>query len=242
MDSAGNISGCYVSDFYPCTSKHTTMSKIAILGTGTVGKTIGSKLIELGHTVAMGSRTKQNEQAIAFATKHPGNASAGTFADAAAYGEMIFNCTKGIGSIDALKMAGEGNLKNKIIVDIANPLDFTKGMPPSLIVSNTNSLGEEIQKEFPDAKVVKALNTMYCGLMVHPALINNGDHTTFISGNDANAKLQVKEILKSFGWAETNIIDLGDITTARGTEMYLALWVRILGSINTGTFNIKVVS
>jgi len=218
------------------------MSKIAVLGTGNVGETIGSKLIELGHNVAMGSRTLNNQKAMAFVTKHKGKASAGTFADAAAYGKIIFNCTKGLGSIDALKMAGENNLKNKIIIDIANPLDFSRGMPPSLTISNTNSLGEEIQKTFPESKVVKALNTMWCGLMVNPGQLNKGDHTTFICGNDATAKAEVKEILVSFGWSENNIIDLGDITSARATEMYLAMWVRVMGAINTGTFNIKIVS
>lgn len=218
------------------------MSKIAVLGTGIVGDTIGSKLIELGHSVAMGSRTLNNEKALTFVAKHKGKAISGTFADAAAYGQIIFNCTKGIGSIDALTLAGENNLKNKIIVDIANPLDFSKGMPPTLTISNTNSLGEEIQKAFPSSKVVKTLNTMWCGLMVHPGLLNNGDHNAFVSGNDESAKEEVKEILKSFGWLDKNIIDLGDITTARASEMYLAMWVRILGVINTGTFNIKIVS
>jgi len=218
------------------------MSKIAVLGTGIVGDTIGSKLIESGHTVAMGSRTLNNDKALAFVAKHNGKAIAGTFADAAAYGQIIFNCTKGIGSIEALTMAGENNLKDKIIVDISNPLDFSKGMPPTLIFSNTNSLGEEIQKTFPGSKVVKTLNTMWCGLMVHPGLLNEGDHNVFVSGNDASAKEEVKEILKSFGWMDKNIIDLGDITSARATEMYLAMWVRILGVINTGTFNIKIVS
>ena len=218
------------------------MKKVAVLGTGNVGDTIGSKLIELGYSVAMGSRTLNNENATAFLAKHHGKASAGTFADAAAFGDIIFNCTKGTGSIEALKMAGEANLRDKIIVDISNPLDFSKGMPPSLTVSNTNSLAEEIQKAFPATKVVKALNTMWCGLMVNPLLINNGDHSTFISGNDAGAKEKIKEILKYFGWKEANILDLGDITTARGTEMYLALWVRIMGSTNSGAFNIKIVS
>lgn len=216
------------------------MSKIGILGTGNVGDTIGTKLIELGHSVVMGSRTANNEKALAFTTKHNGKASAGTFADAASYGEIIFNCTKGEVSLDALKMAGENNLKEKVIIDVANPLDFSKGMPPSLTISNTNSLAEEIQKAFPSSKVVKALNTMWCGLMVNPSLINNGDHTTFISGNDVHAKELVKDILKSFGWTDKNIIDLGDITSARATEMYLALWVRVLGAINTATFNIKI--
>ena len=227
-----------------CVSFKTTinMSKIAVLGTGNVGETIGTKLIGLGHTIAMGSRTLNNEKALAFTKKHNGKASAGTFADAAAYGKIIFNCTKGLASIEALKMAGENNLKNKIIIDIANPLDFSKGMPPSLTISNTNSLGEEIQKTFPESNVVKALNTMWCGLMVNPGQLNKGDHTTFICGNDATAKAEVKEILVSFGWSENNIIDLGDITSARATEMYLALWVRVMGAINTGTFNIKIVS
>jgi predicted dinucleotide-binding enzyme len=116
-------------------------------------------------------------------------------------------------------------------------------MPPSLLpeLSNTNSLGEEIQKSFPDVKVVKTLNTMWCGLMVNPAMINGGDHNVFISGNDADAKGKVKEILKSFGWLEKNIIDLGDISSARGTEMYLPLWLRILGATNNSAFNIKIV-
>jgi predicted dinucleotide-binding enzyme len=216
--------------------------KVAVFGTGNVGDTIGSKLIELGHTVMMGSRTADNEKAKAFVAKHNDKASAGTFSDAAAFGEIIFNCTAGVGSINALKMGGDKNIHGKIIVDIANPLDFSKGMPPSLTVCNTNSLGEEIQKAFPQTKVVKALNTMWCGIMVNPKMINGGDHSTFICGNDAEAKEKVKEILKSFGWLEKNILDLGDITKARGTEMYLPLWLSIYGATNNGAFNIKILS
>jgi 8-hydroxy-5-deazaflavin:NADPH oxidoreductase len=216
--------------------------KVAVLGTGMVGSTIGSKLIELGHEVMIGSRTANNEKAVAFVTQSNGKATAGTFADAAAFGEIIFNCTSGGASIDALTLAGEANLINKVIVDIANPLDFSKGQPATLSISNTTSLGEEIQNKFPTAKVVKALNTMWCGLMVNPAMIGNADHTTFISGNDADAKTIVKDILKSFGWFEKNILDLGDITTARGTEMYLPLWLRIWGATQNGAFNIKIVN
>lgn len=215
--------------------------KIAVLGTGMVGDTISSKLIELGHAVMMGSRTSNNEKAIAFVAKHGEKASAGTFTDAASFGEIIFNCTAGIGSVEALKMAGEHNLNKKIIVDIANPLDFSNGAPPSLAYVNTNSLGEEIQKTFPGARVVKALNTMWCGVMVNPAMINGGDHHTFICGNDVDAKEKVKEMLQSFGWSENNIIDLGDITKARGTEMYLPLWISIYGVTKSGAFNIKIV-
>ena len=216
--------------------------KIAVLGTGNVGDTIGSKLIELNHQVMMGSRIEDNEKAKAFVAKHNGKASAGTFKDAAAFGEIIFNCTAGVASLEALKLAEEKNLNGKILIDIANPLDFSKGMPPSLSIVNTNSLAEEIQKTFPQVKVVKALNTTWCGLMVNPAMINGADHSTFISGNDADAKSKVKEILKSFGWLEKNILDLGDITKARGTEMYLPLWLSIYGATNNGAFNIKIVS
>lgn len=218
------------------------MKKIAVLGTGNVGDTIGSKLIELGHSVIMGSRTKDNEKAKSFVAKHSGKASAGTFEDAASYGEIIFNCTSGNGSIAALKAAGEKNMNGKIIVDIANPLDTSKGMPPSLAISNTNSLGEEIQKAFPNAKVVKTLNTMWCGLMVNPSLAGGGDHNVFVSGNDLDAKSEVRKILHSFGWADKNILDLGDISTSRGTEMYLPLWLRIWGATNNAAFNIKIVS
>ncbi len=217
------------------------MLKIAVLGTGTVGDTVGSKLIELGHSVMMGSRTANNEKALAFVSKHKERASAGTFKDAANYGEMIFNCTSGAGSLAALEMAGAENLNRKVIVDIANSLDFSNGMPPSLLYCNTSSLGEEIQKAYPMAMVVKTLNTMWCGVMVNPEMINDGDHNVFMSGNDGDAKNHVKEILKSFGWKESNIIDLGDIKTARGTEMYLPLWLSIYGSEKMGAFNIKVI-
>lgn len=215
--------------------------KIAVLGTGMVGETIGSKLVELGHEVMMGSRSANNEKATSFAEKHPGKASAGTFAQAAAFGEIIFNCTKGVETINVLTAAGEDNLNGKVLVDISNPLDFSKGMPPTLTVCNTTSMAEEVQSAFPKVKVVKSLNTMWCGLMVDPGLVSGGDHNVFMSGNDQEAKNSVAGILKSFGWQENNIIDLGDIKTARGTEMILPLWLSLFMSTNNGAFNIKVV-
>jgi predicted dinucleotide-binding enzyme len=218
------------------------MSKITVLGTGNVGDTIGSKLIELGHEVIMGSRTADNPKAKAFVAKHNGKANAANYNDAASFGEIIFNCTAGVGSIEALKAAGENNLNGKILIDLANPLDFSNGMPPSLSIVNTTSLGEEIQKNFPNVKVVKTFNTMWCGLMVNPKLVNGGDHNIFIAGNDKGAKEKAKDILKSFGWIEKNILDLGDITKARGLEMYLPLWLSIYGATNNGAFNIKIVS
>lgn len=216
--------------------------KIAVLGTGVVGETIGSKLIELGHAVKMGSRSADNEKGQAFAKKHGGSATAGTFAEAAAFGEIVFNCTSGMASLAALKSAGEDNLKGKIIVDLANPLDFTNGMPPSLSIVNTSSLGEEIQNAFPGSKVVKTLNTIWCGLMVNPGMINGGNHHIFMSGNDPEAKQKVREILNSFGWNNKNILDLGDISSARGPEMYLPLWLRIYGATGSGAINIQIVS
>lgn len=215
--------------------------KIAVLGTGMVGDAIGSKLIGLGHQVMMGSRTADNEKAKAFLAKHAKNAQIGTFADAAAFGEIVFNCTSGGASLEVLKLAGENNLNGKILIDLANPLDLSKGMPPSLSIVNTSSLGEEIQKAFPKAKVVKTLNTLWCGLMVNPSLINKGDHNIFVCGNDASAKEKVIDILVSFGWSFINILDLGDISKARGTEMYLPLWLSIYGATNSGAFNLKIV-
>lgn len=216
--------------------------KITILGTGTVGQTIGSRLIELGHTVMMGSRTTDNEKGKAFVAKH-GNAKAstGTFKDAAKFGSLIFNCTLGMETLNILNSIGAANLNEKVLIDLTNPLDFSKGMPPSLSVCNTSSLGEEIQKAYPQVKVVKTLNTMWCGLMVNPNLLNGGDHTVFMCGNDEGSKMATKTVLNSFGWKDDNILDLGDITASRGTEMILPLWLRIYGTKKTGTFNFKVV-
>jgi 8-hydroxy-5-deazaflavin:NADPH oxidoreductase len=213
--------------------------KIAVLGTGVVGATIGSKLVSLGHEVKMGSRSAANEKAAAWASQAGGKASHGTFADAAAFGEMVWSCTSGSGALEALSAAGAANLRGKIVVDISNPLDFSKGFPPTLTIANTDSLGESIQRAFPDAKVVKTLNTVNCGVMVDPARVP-GDHDLFVSGNDAEAKRQVAEILRSwFGWK--SVIDLGDISTARATEAYLLLWVRLYGALKTADFNLKIV-
>ena len=146
----------------------------------------------------------------------------------------------GTASIDALGAVGADRLGGKVVVDVSNPLDFSNGMPPSLWVCNTDSLGEQIQRAFPDALVVKTLNTMNCEVMVDPSRVP-GDHDVFVSGNDGGAKDQVKQLLGSFGWSDDRIIDLGDITTSRGPEMYLPLWLELYGALGTGTLNIKVV-
>jgi predicted dinucleotide-binding enzyme len=214
--------------------------KIGVFGTGDVGKAIASRLVELGNEVRMGARQAGNEKAVAWAKQAGVKASEGSFADAAAFGDVVFNCTKGEATPAVLEAAGAQNLKGKVLVDISNPLDFSAGFPPSLSVSNTDSLGEQVQRALPETKVVKALNTMWNGLMVNPRMLPD-THQTFLSGNDADAKNVVKGILESFGWRADEILDLGDITTARGTESYLLLWVRIYAATKNGAFNIKLV-
>jgi len=213
--------------------------KFGVLGSGMVGSAIAGKLVSRGHEVRMGSRTASNEKAAAWVSAAGKGASQGTFADAAAFGEIVFNCTSGAGSVDAVRAAEAQNLRGKVLVDVANPLDFSKGMPPTLFVSNDDSLAERIQAALPEAKVVKALNTINANVMVNPGRVP-GETDVFVCGNDAGAKAQVIRILKEeFGWK--TVIDLGDLTAARGTESYLHLWLRIMGALKTADFNVKVV-
>jgi predicted dinucleotide-binding enzyme len=212
--------------------------KIGILGTGIVGKTLGTKLAKLGHDVRMGSRAAGGEKAKAWVKETGSKSSEGTFADAAAHGEIVFNCTSGMASLEALKAAGAKNLQGKVLIDVSNPLDFSKGMPPTLSVCNTDSLGEQIQRAYPTAKVVKSLNTVTAAAMVEPSLIP-GVHTMFVSGNDAKAKAEVINLLKTgFGWKE--VMDLGDITGARSQEMILPLWLRLFTNLKTPNVSIHV--
>jgi predicted dinucleotide-binding enzyme len=215
--------------------------KIGILGTGMVGETIGAALVRAGHHVMMGSRETGNPKAIAWALRAGRTASQGSFRNTASFAELVFNCTAGTGSLSALAMAGVENLDGKILVDLANPLDFSKGMPPTLTVCNTYSLGEQIQAAFPTVRVVKTLNTVNCRVMVDPSLVP-GDHTIYVGGNDEDAKATVTDgLVEWFGWKRENIIDLGDITSARGTEMILPLWIRLYASIGSPHFNFHVV-
>lgn len=224
---------------------------IGVLGTGMVGQAISAKLVEIGHEVMIG--TRDVAATLARTEPHPygfppfsvwqqqnPQAKLGTFAEAAAHGDLLVNATNGTGSLHALELAGASNRNGKILIDIANPLDFSQGMPPTLSVCNTDSLGEQIQRAFPNLKVVKTLNTVTAFLMVNPMQVGNGDHTLFVCGNDTAAKAQVTEWLKGwFGWKD--VIDLGDITNARGTEMLLPIWVRLFGVLQTGMFNFKIV-
>jgi len=214
--------------------------KIGVLGTGMVGQAIATKLASLGHEVQMGSRKAGNEDAVAWAKETGEGAREGSFSDAAAFGELVFNCTAGVASVEALKAAGTENLSGKVLVDIANPLDPSKGMPPPLAFCNDDSLGERIQAAFPEARVVKTLNTMNCQVMVEPGRVP-GNHAVFVSGDDDSAKREVTELLAGFGWPGERIIDLGGISTARGPEMYLPLWLSLYGQLKTGDFNIGVI-
>jgi 8-hydroxy-5-deazaflavin:NADPH oxidoreductase len=224
--------------------------KTAVFGTGIVGQVIANRLAGLGHSVTIGTRDVAKTLARTdkdpygnppFAEWHKQNSAIklGTYPEAAASAEVIFNCTMGQGSVDAFKQAGNANISGKVIIDISNPLDFSKGMPPFLSPGNTDSLGELMQRTFPEAKIVKTLNTMNCFLMVNPSALA-GDHNVFVSGNDVQAKGTAREMLNSFGWKETNIIDLGDITTARGTEQLLPIWIRLYGALKTPMFNFKI--
>jgi predicted dinucleotide-binding enzyme len=223
--------------------------KIGVFGTGVVGRTVANKLLELGHSVCVGTRDPGATMARAepdrmgtppfrvWKEQHPA-AELGTIAQAAAHGELLVNGMSGAGSLETLKVAGDA-LSGKVLLDISNPLDFSKGMPPSLSVCNTDSLGEQIQRELSRTKVVKSLNIVTANLMVAPKSVADGAHTMFVCGNDADAKKTVTALLQSFGWQD--ILDLGDITAARGTEMYLPLWLRLWGAVKTPMFSIKVV-
>ncbi len=212
--------------------------KVGVFGSGMVGQSIAGKVAELGHAVMVGTRNPAKLQG--WLEKTGGNARVGSFAETAAHGEILVNATNGAASLQLLALAGEANLNGKILMDISNPLDSSRGMPPALFVSNTDSLGEQIQRAYPQVKVVKTLNTVTASLMVNPRQLAEGDHCVFVSGNDAEAKAQVAHLLADwFGWR--HVIDLGDITTARGAEMYLPIWLRLWGALGTGLFNVKIV-
>jgi predicted dinucleotide-binding enzyme len=223
--------------------------KTAVLGTGTVGRTIAARLAELGHTVTIGTRDPEATLArttadamgnAPFAAWAAENAGVGVarFADAVAGAELIVNATNGGASLAVLAQVGAENLDGRVIIDIANPLDFSNGMPPTLFVKDSDSLGEQIQRTFPAARVVKTLNTLNADLMARPEQLADPG-TVFVSGNDADAKNTVTGLLKEFG--HQDVIDLGDITTARGTEMLLPVWLRLWGALGTPAFNFKIV-
>jgi 8-hydroxy-5-deazaflavin:NADPH oxidoreductase len=221
--------------------------KVAIIGSGIVGQTLGKKLVELGHDVILGTRDPNKlDEAKGWAGSLSDwlvsvgqKARVATFTEAAAGGEIVINATHGMVSLEALQIAGTSNLQGKILIDVANELDFSQGMPPKSLAADTTSLGEKIQAAFPDTKVVKTLNTMNCSVMVNPQQIADGNHTVFVSANDPDAKAKVVELLQSFGW--TDIFDLGDISSARATEMMMPIWLRAFGKLGNVPYNFKIV-
>lgn len=224
--------------------------KVAVLGTGMVGRALAGRLAELGHDVTVGTRDVDATMARTepdamgnppypdWAQAHPAVTLA-AFADATVDVELVVNATAGNVSIAALEAAGRDHLAGTVLLDIANPLDYSQGFPPSLFVGNTDSLAEQIQAAFPEARVVKSLNTMNALLMANPRMLADGDHTVFVSGDDAGARQLVADLLRSFG--HTDVIDLGDLSTARGTESLLPLWVRLYGVLGTPMFQFKMV-
>jgi 8-hydroxy-5-deazaflavin:NADPH oxidoreductase len=212
--------------------------RFGVLGTGMVGRAIAGKLVAVGHEATMGSREAGNEKALAWVAETGEGASEGSFADAAGFGEVVVNATAGAHSLEALEAAGAENLGGKVLIDIGNAMADTQ--PTTLTVCNTDSLSEQIQRRFPEARVVKALNTMTAGVMVAPDSLGETTNV-FLCGDDAGAKAQVTELLETFGWLSGDIIDLGDISAARGMEMYLMLWLRLMGAGGTAQFNIRIV-
>jgi 8-hydroxy-5-deazaflavin:NADPH oxidoreductase len=222
---------------------------IAVLGTGMVGRAIAGRLHELGHTVVVGTR---DPEATLARTEPDGmgnppfstwlgalpDIGLATFADAAAHAELVVNATDGSATLEVLTLAGADNLAGKVLVDLSNPLDFAAGFPPSLFVKDTDSLGEQVQRSFPAARVVKTLNTLTASLMVRPDTLGEPS-TVFVSGDDTDAKATVTELLQSFG--HQDVVDLGGMETARGVEMWLPLWLRVMGALGTPQFNLKVV-
>jgi predicted dinucleotide-binding enzyme len=223
--------------------------KFAVLGTGIAGRTIAARLDELGHAVTVGTRDPHatlarteadpmgNPPFAEWAAQHT-EIQLASFASAAAAAGIVVNATSGGASLEVLTLAGADNLAGKVLIDIANPLDFSAGVPPTLFVKDTDSLGEQIQRAFPAARVVKTLNTLTAALMVRPDALPE-DSSVFVSGNDTDAKTIVSTLLKEFG--HTDVIDLGDLTTARGTEMLLPVWLRLWGALGTPLFNFKIV-
>ncbi|QBX55321.1 NADP oxidoreductase [Nocardioides seonyuensis] len=225
------------------------MTNIAVLGTGTVGQALAGRLAALGHDVVVGTRDPGATLArvepdqmgdapfSAWLSARP-DIELATFADAASRSEVVVNASSGAATLDVLGLAGADNLAGKVLLDVSNPLDFSAGFPPTLAVKDTDSLAEQVQRAFPEARVVKSLNTLTASLMVEPQSLGESS-TVFVSGDDAAAKATVVELLEGFGHGD--VIDLGGLETARGAEMWLPLWLRLMGSLGTARFNVKVV-
>lgn len=212
--------------------------RYAVLGTGAVGQALSTRLAGLGHEVTMGSRDAANPAANAWAQDE--GVRVATFRDAAAQADLVVNATGGAVTLDVLASVGAEHLDGKVLADVSNPIDPASGFPPSLLVANSDSLAEQVQRAYPGARVVKTLNTMNCDVMVRPELVP-GEHVVFVAGDDAQAKAAVTAMLGEFGWPAGRILDLGGIDAARATEMFLPLWIRLYGAVGGHhAFNVQV--
>ena len=210
--------------------------KIGILGTGDVGRALGNGFIALGHEVKMGSRDAQNEKALAWASTSGINASTGTFADAAQFGDVVVLALLWAGAENAIRLAGPENLTGKVVIDAINPLVFEPGKGPALAIGHTDSAGEQVQRWLPAAHVVKAFNIVGHAHMFKPDF-PCGPPDMFICGNDRAAKQTVTEILKDFGWPT---IDIGGIEGSRLLEPMCVLWVGYAFRTSSGNHAFKL--
>jgi predicted dinucleotide-binding enzyme len=211
--------------------------RIAVIGTGHAGRTLAKGFQRTGHDVVVGTRdpdaTRAREEWLGL------DVPLAALGMVAADADLVVNVTNGQASLAALGEVGSDHLAGKVILDVANPLDFSEGFPPTLTVKDTDSLAEQIQRAFPEARVVKSLNTVTAAVMVDPSTVGDGDTTIFVAGDDEEGRQQVSELLRELGWLD--IVELDGLQNARGLEMWLPLWVRLMGALGTGQFNIKLV-
>ena len=197
--------------------------KVGILGSGSVGKVLGGGFAALGHEVMMGTREPEREDVKAWSKKAGGKTSAGSFAEAAGFGEVVVLATAWSGTANAIELAEPANLAGKVVIDTTNPLDFSvPDSPPLLAIGGNDSAGERVQRWMPEARVVKAFNHVGNADMVDPKY-TDGPPTMFYCGNDDAAKKVVGKVLADFGWKDP--VDLGGIESARYTEPLAMIWI-----------------
>ena len=225
--------------------------KIAVLGTGMVGRALAGRLAGRGHDVVVGTRdvattmsrtepdAMSNPPYAQWQGEHPAVRLV-PFAEAGVHGDVVINATSGVASLDTIEAVGAARLDGKVLLDLAVPFDFSRGMPPTPTIPNTDSIAERIQRAVPGARVVKSLNTVFCDVMIDPSRVP-GQHTIFVSGDDADAKATVTCLLGELGWPATSVTDLGGIETARNVEMYMLLYFNLAGLLNTFDFNVSIV-
>lgn len=225
--------------------------KVAVLGTGMVGKALSQKLHTMGHKVSIGTRSVEATVSKlapmdadgltyeSWLSRHEG-IQMRSFRDSITGAEIIISSLSGKHAVATLGALAD-EIGDRVVIDTTNPLDFSHGAAPVLSVTGADSLSEQIQAALPRARVVKALNTVGFSVMVDPQAINDGNHILPICGNDEAAKAAVRLLLEQMGWRTGSLVDLGDLTNARGMEAYLLYWFRLMGKLGTSSFNIEIV-